>query len=79
MSLPRVPVLLSIKNPYKQIVPIDGVIKPFETRPVSVSTKKLPGFCVKCSAVATTEALFQLEDAILVQRYCDKCLPDAQY
>ena len=55
------------------------VKKPFQTRPTSLGTKKSPGFCVTCSAVATTEALFKLEDAIVIQRYCDKCLPNAEY
>ncbi|MGI0005728.1 MAG: hypothetical protein ACREAI_04880 [Nitrososphaera sp.] len=53
--------------------------KPFQTRPTSLGTKKSPGFCVTCSAIATTEALFKLEDAIVIQRYCDKCLPNAEY
>ena len=54
-------------------------MKPFETRPALHSTKKLPGFCIVCSAVATTEALFQLEDAQILQRYCDKHLAGADY
>lgn len=53
--------------------------KPFETRPATSSTKKAPGFCIVCGAVATTEALFQLDDAVIIQRYCDKCLPAARY
>jgi hypothetical protein len=55
------------------------MVKPFKTRPASAGTNKSPGFCVVCAAVATTEALFQLQDAVIIQRYCDKCLPDAQY
>ena len=54
-----------------------GMVKPFKTRPVD--PKKSPGFCVICSALATTQALFQLEDAVIIQRYCDKCLPKADY
>ena len=53
--------------------------KPFETRPVTLSAKHAAGFCVSCSAIASTMALFQLEDAVLIQRYCDKCLPTANY
>jgi hypothetical protein len=55
------------------------MVKPFETKPATLSTKQAPGFCVTCSAVATTIALFQLEDAVIIQRYCDKCLPKANY
>ena len=53
--------------------------KPFETRPASSSTKKGPGFGVICAAKATTEALFQLDGAVLIQRYCDKCPPNDNY
>ena len=55
------------------------MMKPFETRPALSSTKKSAGFCILCSKTATTEALFQLEDAVIIQRFCDKCLPKANY
>lgn len=55
------------------------MLKPFKTRSASTGTKNAPGFCVSCAAVATTEALFQMEDAVIIQRYCDKCLPKASY
>ena len=55
------------------------MIKPFETRPAVSSTKKTSGFCITCSKIATKEALFQLDGAVVVQRYCDDCLPNAQY
>ena len=54
-------------------------MQPFETRPEIISTKKLPGFCIVCSDVATTKAIFQLEDATIIWRYCDKHLADASY
>lgn len=53
--------------------------KPYEIRPAISSTKKASGFCITCAAVATTEALFKLEGAIIIQRYCDACLRDAKY
>jgi len=55
------------------------VVKPFQTRPASISTKKEPGYCVECSAVATTEALFKLTGVIMLRKYCNKCLPSADY
>ena len=58
---------------------IFGMTKPFETRPVTMGTKKSAGFCVSCSAVATVEALFKVPDAVIIQRYCDACLPKADY
>ncbi|HLG36940.1 MAG TPA: hypothetical protein VI338_02295 [Nitrososphaera sp.] len=53
--------------------------KPFQTRPAGTGTSKSPGFCIVCSAAATTEALFKVEDAIVIQRFCDKHLAGANY
>lgn len=55
------------------------MVKPFKTQPVTMSTNKSPGTCVTCFAIASTMALFQLKDAVVIQRYCDKCLPKASY
>jgi transcription elongation factor Elf1 len=30
-------------------------------------------FCVSCGGVATQTALFKIEGAIIVERYCDNC------
>jgi len=57
---------------------IISMVKPFETRPASSGTKRPPGYCIVCAEVATTEALFQEPGAVIIQRYCDKCLPKAQ-
>ena len=70
---------MSIWNVYSPLQSSVTVVKPFETRPASSSTKKASGFCVTCAAVATTEALFQLDGAVIIQRYCEKCLPNASY
>ena len=48
-------------------------------RPVTMGTKKTVGFCVICSAVATTEALLKVPDAAIIQRFCDACPPKANY
>lgn len=53
--------------------------KPFATRPVSMGTKNTPGFCVMCGSIATVHALFKVPDATVMQRYCDTCLPKADY
>jgi hypothetical protein len=54
------------------------MVKPFETRPATAGNKG-GGFCILCGKPATTEALFRLEGAIVIQRYCDTCLPKANY
>ncbi|HZB00095.1 MAG TPA: hypothetical protein VE308_03625, partial [Nitrososphaera sp.] len=58
---------------------IIALLKPYQTRPASHSTKKSQGFCIICGEMATTEALFKLEGAMIIQRYCEKCLPGARY
>jgi hypothetical protein len=55
------------------------MLRPHYTRPAFHPTKKSPGFCITCGGIATTEALFKLEGAMIIQRYCDKCLSNAQY
>jgi hypothetical protein len=54
-------------------------IKPYIVRPALAGTNKSAGYCIVCAAVATTEALFQIEGAVIIQRYCDKCLSGAKY
>ena len=55
------------------------MVKPTKTRPAANGTNKSPGFCIVCAAPATTEALFQLEDAIVIQRFCDAHISQANY
>jgi hypothetical protein len=55
------------------------MLKPYQTRPASHTTKKSTGFCINCGQMATIEALFKLEGAMIVQRYCEKCLSSARY
>jgi hypothetical protein len=55
------------------------VQKPYHTRAIVARRNKTAGVCGACSAIATTEALFQLEECVLIRKYCDKCLPDAEY
>jgi hypothetical protein len=30
-------------------------------------------FCVECGGVATQTALFKIEGAVIIERYCDDC------
>jgi hypothetical protein len=53
--------------------------KPFQTTPIQLKRNQETVYCGICSATATTNALFQLEGCIVVQKYCDKCLLDAEY
>jgi hypothetical protein len=34
---------------------------------------KKPKFCVGCGNTATKEALFNVDGAVLVEKYCDTC------
>jgi hypothetical protein len=64
---------------YSQRMAVLIVVKPYQTRPAVVATNKTPGFCITCSAVATTEALFKVEGVIMLRRYCNKCVAGADY
>jgi len=55
------------------------VIKPFKTSPALISAKKSPGYCFLCGTPATTEAFFHVDGVTIIQRYCDNCLPKANY
>lgn len=52
--------------------------KPIKTRPISRRSFALAPPCVACYEDAAFEALFELENTIVVERYCEKCLPNAQ-
>lgn len=43
--------------------------------PIEKDTKKNPRqyFCIGCGSVATQTALFKIEGAVIVERYCDIC------
>lgn len=55
------------------------MIKPFQTRAALSNTKGAVGFCIMCSAKATIEALFKLDEVVVIQRYCNACLSTANY
>jgi hypothetical protein len=38
-----------------------------------VNVKENPKFCVSCGNMATKEALFDVEDAMILEKYCDSC------
>jgi hypothetical protein len=69
---------MNVLKTYRRDHLLNSMAKPFQTRPAG-SAGKSPGFCIVCSAVATTEALFKLEDAVIVQRFCDKHIAGANY
>jgi hypothetical protein len=66
-----------------RIVPTQGVsilVKPFAVRPVQTALRKKESFCSDCTTeVAAAEALFKIEGAIFVRKYCKKCLVVAEY
>jgi hypothetical protein len=53
--------------------------RPYLTRSALHTTKNSTGFCITCGKIATTEALFKLDGATIIQRYCDNCLSNAHY
>ena len=61
-------------------MPISGLsaIKPIQTRPIKQDPHKMTPSSVSCFDKASTEVLFELEYAIIAQKYCDKCLSNAE-
>ncbi len=54
--------------------------KPFATRPARPALRKKVAYCAICSKeVATKEALFKLDGATIIQKFCDKCIKEAKY
>ncbi len=54
-------------------------IKPIETRSIKQHPHKLIPSCVRCFKEAGFEALFELENTVVVQKYCSNCLPKAEF
>ncbi|AIF82270.1 hypothetical protein NTE_00188 [Candidatus Nitrososphaera evergladensis SR1] len=56
------------------------MVKPFAVRPAKIALRKKITHCSNCSVeVATVEALFKIEGAVFVRKYCQKCLADAEF
>jgi hypothetical protein len=55
------------------------MLKPSKMRPIEKKKHQMPSYCMLCPDVATKEVLYELENCVVVQRYCDKCLPHAEY
>jgi hypothetical protein len=44
-----------------------SLLRPF------VNVKENPKFCVSCGKTATQEVLFNVEGALLIEKYCNTC------
>ena len=56
-----------------------AMVKAFDTRPVKLNAKKSAGYCMICYAPATMEALFQVQDVIIIQKFCSTHIKEAKY
>ena len=54
-------------------------MKLIETRQLKRDPHKTIPSCEGCFEQATKEVLFELAEAIVIQRYCDKCIQENQY
>jgi hypothetical protein len=52
---------------------------PMELRPIKKSQFGPGPSCAICFNEATIEVLFEGEDAIIVQKYCDTCLAQGKF
>ncbi|AIF82243.1 hypothetical protein NTE_00161 [Candidatus Nitrososphaera evergladensis SR1] len=53
--------------------------KPFQIKPLKAEPGRGLPYCNACGAYATNEAHFDVGNYIVLRRYCDKCLPTAEY
>jgi hypothetical protein len=54
-------------QPYEIMEKVFSLLRPF------VDVGRGPKFCVSCGKIATKEALFDVEDAMIIEKYCDTC------
>ena len=54
-------------QPYEIMEKVFSLLRPF------VDVGRNPKFCVSCGKTATQEALFDVEDAMIIEKYCDSC------
>jgi hypothetical protein len=47
--------------------------KVFSTLRSFDEVSKNPKFCISCGRIATQEALFNVDGAVLLEKYCDTC------
>ena len=47
--------------------------KVFSTLRSFDEVSKNPKFCISCGHTATQEALFNVDGAVLIEKYCDNC------
>jgi hypothetical protein len=57
------PLIMSLHSPYKKFSSIRAFVD------VSGKTK----YCISCSNTATQEAIFTVEGASIIEKYCDSC------
>lgn len=56
------------------------MVRPFAVRPATKALRKKISVCSHCTVkTATVEALFRIEGAVFVRKYCNKCLPEAEF
>ena len=54
-------------QPYEIMEKVFSLLRPF------VDVGRNPKFCVSCGKTATQEALFNVEGALLIEKYCNTC------
>jgi hypothetical protein len=47
----------------------------YQSRPAQPGKFQQPPFCGICSGRATTEVLYEMENVVVKQVYCDECVP----
>lgn len=58
---------------------IDCLTKPVMIRPLQVRWRRRVPSCANCFDEASFEAVFELDSFAIVQRYCARCMVNAEY
>ena len=51
----------------------DKMEKTFSSIRTFVDNGRKSKFCISCGSIATQEALFNVDGAMLIEKYCDTC------
>jgi hypothetical protein len=54
-------------QPYEIMEKVFSLLRPI------LEVGRIPKFCVSCGKTATQEALFNVDGAMLIEKYCDTC------
>ena len=65
--------MTSEKNPNPMMISLHSPFKKFSSIRAYVDVSGKTRYCVSCSKTATQEAIFTVDGASIIEKYCDSC------